>query len=353
MNLSETFDGSSLRFSFSYQLATHEVTPTSMKKFDCLAVDYVELPIEVTRETIIMSTMNGQSHEAAGQDPKLITNGLDDADILAFISSLIDQNSDLAKKFEQIDALMKLAEEQVQTARAEAEKIITEANQIAEKTSQEKVSTAQQKAQELIRAAEEQASRIISEAKQKARAVEWQARQILNAAKEKAEKETLLIRQEAQQLRLKTKPLSEVQPKVTAQADIEKSRLDSGDTKVKQALPPSGQEGEGKAENSELYDGTVELVILPPIAPERLLKLVRQLRRTRQISIMNLDVSLAKGVKIKLFLRTRIPLLKILEAIPEVEKVSGELKKANGAHNYPQTRDELSAKSILVQIKRR
>jgi cell division septum initiation protein DivIVA len=318
-----------------------------------LAADYVELPIEATGDTINMSTMNDQSNEAAGQEPKLITNGLDEADIIAFISSLIDQNSDLAKKFEQIDALMKLAEEQVETARAEAEKIITEAKQIAEKTSQEKLLIAQQQAQEIIKAAEEQASRISSEAKQKARAVEWQARQILNAAKEKAEKETLLIRQEAQQLQLKTKPLSEVQPKVTAQADIEKSRLDSGDTKVKQAIPPSGQEGKGKEENSELYDGTIELVIPPPVAPTRLLKLARQLRRTRQISILNLDVSLAKGARIRLFLRTRIPLLKILEAIPEVEKVTGELKKASGAHNHPQTRDKLSAKSILVQIKRR
>jgi cell division septum initiation protein DivIVA len=307
-----------------------------------LAVDYVELPIEATGDTINMSTMNGQSNEAAGQEPKLIINGLDEADILAFIRSLIDQNSDLAKKFEQIDALMKLAEEQVETARAEAEKIITEANQIAEKTSQEKLLIAQQQAQEIIKAAEEQASRIISEAKQKGRAVEWQARQILNAAKEKTE-----------QLLVKSESFSEDEPKETSEADPKKSHSNSSSMEVKQAIPPSGQEGEGKEENSELYDGTVELVIPPPVAPTRLLKLVRQLRRTRQISILNLDVSLAKGARIKLFLRTRIPLLKILEAIPEVEKVSGELKKANGAHNYPQTRDELSAKSILVQIKRR
>jgi len=287
-----------------------------------------------------MSTMNGQSNEAAGQEPKLIINGLDEADILAFIRSLIDQNSDLAKKFEQIDALMKLAEEQVETARAEAEKIITEANQIAEKTSQEKLLIAQQQAQEIIKAAEEQASRIISEAKQKGRAVEWQARQILNAAKEKAE-----------QLLVKSESFSEDEPKETSEADPKKSHSNLSSMEVKQAIPPSGQEGE--EENSELYDGTVELVIPPPVAPTRLLKLVRQLRRTRHISVLNLDVSLTKGARIKLFLRTRIPLLTILEAIPEVEKVSGELKKADGAHNYPQTRDELSAKNILVQIKRR
>jgi cell division septum initiation protein DivIVA len=296
--------------------------------------------------------MNSQSDDVPGQDPELITNGLDDADVLSFINSLIDQNSDLAGKLEQIDTLMKLAEEQARTARAEAERIIIEAKQMAEQSAQEKASIAQQKAQEIIRAAQEHASRIISEAKQKAEAAEWQARQILNAAKEKAEKEALLIRQEAQLLRLQSKPLAEIQPKETSEAKPEKSHSNSGDMEVKQALLPSGHECEDKEETPELYDGTVELVIPPPIAPTRLLKFGRQLRHTRQIRVVGLKGSLTQGIRIRLFLRNRIPLLKLLETIPEVEKVTGELKKANEAHNLAQTRDELSAKTILVRIKR-
>ena len=299
-----------------------------------------------------MTIINSQSNNVPGQDPELITNGLDDADILSFINSLIDQNSDLAGKLEQIDTLMKLAEEQTGTARAEAGRIIAEAKQMAEQSAQEKVSTARQKAQEIIRAAEEHASRIISEARQKAEAAELQARQILNAAKEKTEKEALLIRQEAQQLRLKTKPLSVGQPKETSEANPEKSHSNPEVMEVKQALLPSGHEGEEKEEISELYDGTVELVIPPPIAPTRLLKFGRQLRHTRQIRVVGLKGSLSQGIRIRLFLRTRIPLLKVLEAIPEVEKVSGELKKANEVHNPAQTRDELTAKSILVVLKR-
>ena len=298
-----------------------------------------------------MPMTNSRSNHVPGQDPELITNGLDDADILSFINSLIDQNSDLAGKLEQIDTLMKLAEEQSGTARAEAERIIAEAKQMAEQTAQEKASIAQQKAQEIIRAAEEQASRIISEARQKAEAAELQARQILNAAKEKTEKEALLIRQEAQQLRLKAKPLSVGQPKETSEANPEKSHSNPEVMEVKQALLPSGHECEDK-EETVLYDGTVELVLPPPIAPTRLLKFGRQLRHTRQIRVVGLNGSLTQGIRIRLFLRTRIPLLKVLEAIPEVEKVSGELKKADAAHNPAQTRDELNAKSILVVLKR-
>jgi cell division septum initiation protein DivIVA len=295
--------------------------------------------------------MNGQSNDVPGQDPELITNGLDDADMLSFINSLIDQNSGLASKLEQIDTLMKLAEEQAGTGRAEADRIITEAKQIAEQSAQEKVSTAQQKAQEIIRAAEEQANRIISEANQKAEAVKWQAQEILNAAKEKTEKEALIIRQEAQQLRLKGKPLSEGQLKETSQTDLMKSHSHSEGREVKQAIPPSGPEDGAKEETPGLYDGTVELVLPPPIAPARLLKFGRQLRHTRQIRVVGLNGSLTQGIRIRLFLRARIPLLKVLEAIPEVERVSGELKKADGAHYPAQTRDELNAKSILVRIK--
>jgi vacuolar-type H+-ATPase subunit H len=299
-----------------------------------------------------MSKMSGEASNTPRQDPELITNDLDQADVLLFISSLIDQNSDLASKLEQIDTLMKLAEEQAETARAEAERIITEAKQIAERRAQEKVLIAQQQAQEIIRAAEEQADRVISEAKQKAEAVKWQALGIINAAKEKAEKEALLIRQEAEQLRVKSEPLPEGELKETSEADPKKSHSNPGGIEVRQAVPLSGQEGKDKDKSSALYDGNVELVIPPPIAPDRLLKLGRQLRHTRQIRVLSLKGSLVQGIRIRLLLRTPVPLIEILEAIPEVDKVSGDLKKANETNNPPQTRDELSAKSILVRIKR-
>jgi vacuolar-type H+-ATPase subunit H len=296
--------------------------------------------------------MNDRSNDGPGQDFESIRNKLGDPDVLSFINSLIDQNSNLASKLGQIDALKKRAEEQVGIARAEVERIIEEAEQIAEKSAQEKLSVAQRQAQDILKAAEEQASRIISEAKQKAEAVEWQARQIINEAKKKAEKEALLPRQEAQQPRLNEMPLLEGKPRETSEANPKKPHSKSGGMEVKQATLPSSQEAGNKEKNTELYDGTVELVIPPPIAPTRLLKFGRQLRHTSQIRFIGLGGSLTQGIRIRLFLRNRIPLFKVLEAIPEVQEVSGELKKTNTAHNFSQTRDELSVKNILVRLKR-
>jgi cell division septum initiation protein DivIVA len=299
-----------------------------------------------------MSGMSGEANYSPRQDPKLITNDLDQADVFLFISSLIDQNSDLAGKLEQIDTLMKLAQEQAEMARAEAGRIIAEAKQIAERSAQEKVSIAQQQAQEIIKAAEEQADRIISEAKQKAEAVKWQARGIINAAKEKAEKEALLIRQEAEQLPVKSNPLLEGELKETSETGPRKSHSGSGIIEIRQAVPLPGQEGRDKEKSSALYDGNVELVLPPPVAPDRLLKLGRQLRHNRQIRVLSLKGSLLQGVRIKLFLRARIPLLNILKAIPDVEKVSAGLSKANETLHTRQINDELSSKNIVVVLKR-
>ena len=285
-----------------------------------MAADYVELSIGATGNTIIMSKMSGEASNTPRQDPELITNDLDQADVLLFISSLIDQNSNLAGKLEQIDTLMKLAEEQAETARAEAGRIIAEAKQKAERSAQEKVSIAQQQAQVIIKAAEEQARKIIAEARQKAEAA--------------------------------SKPLPEGQLKETSETGPRKSHSDSGSIEVRQAVPPSGQEGRDKDESSAFYDGNVELVLPPPIAPDRLLKLGRQLRHNRQIRVLSLKGSLLQGVRIKLFLRARIPLLNILKAIPEVEKVSGGLKKANETYHTRQISDEPSSKSIVVVLKR-
>ena len=79
-----------------------------------------------------MSTSKRQPDNIREQDPELTNNSLNDADTLSFINSLIDQNSELAFKLQQVDALKKLAEDQSETARAEAEKIISEAKQIIE-----------------------------------------------------------------------------------------------------------------------------------------------------------------------------------------------------------------------------
>jgi len=83
----------------------------------------------------------------------------------------------------------------------------------------------------------------------------------------------------------------------------------------------------------------VELTIPPPVGLDRMLQLHKNLRHIPQIEVMNLGVSRDKGITIRLFLDTPLPLLKVLGDFPEVEKASepslgdrdkGDIQKAAG-----------------------
>jgi len=187
-----------------------------------------------------MATIDGKVKGIWAQQFSIVKNGLDEAEVSAFIGRLIDQNNDLANKLEHLHSLTKLAaktvieaEEQAkgikietekkakarattiitraegeakakakrittkaeekarakagrittkaeEKARGEAERIIAEAQQRAEVSAQEKVSLAEQQAQNIIRAAEEKAEAIKTPAKE-------EANRIITEAKQKAE----------------------------------------------------------------------------------------------------------------------------------------------------------------------
>src|SRR4030042_2636610 len=100
-----------------------------------------------------MSTSMGRAKDPYEQNLSLFGNGLDESDVLLFINSLMEQNSELAGKLEQAESLIKLAlkgasdaAQQVESARAEADKIIDEAERIAECNAREKISSAEQQA---------------------------------------------------------------------------------------------------------------------------------------------------------------------------------------------------------------
>jgi DNA-binding response OmpR family regulator len=73
-----------------------------------------------------------------------------------------------------------------------------------------------------------------------------------------------------------------------------------------------------------LYDGTVELAILPPVSLQQIVRLHEQLRTFTEFKVLNLGGSADKGITIRLFVKTPIPLIKILGGFSEVVKASDE-----------------------------
>ncbi len=394
-----------------------------------------------------MVTTGGKVKEIWGQQFSIVKNGLHEAEVSAFIGRLIDQNNDLANKLGHLHSLTRLAEKTVveaeeqakginietkrkaearaitiitraeEKAKAVAERIIAEAQQRAEVSAQEKVAFAEQQAQGIIRAAEEkaeaiktpakeEANKIIAEAKQKSETVERQAQEmmgsaqkevgsakgvaeeeaqsILRAAIGKAEVEAQRIRQEAEQLLLRSKQLGEEEirekfervceellsnyeyaEEMTAISTEEETGAPSpsgpeaavclqADTVAEEMQPQLSldQEEGDKKESPTLYHGTVELAIPPPVALDRILKLHKHLARAPQIKVLDVKGSAGSGIRIKLLLRTHIPLLSFLEALPEVERVSDRLKEADKLYPPQDRREKPPLRRIVLTTKK-
>ena len=78
----------------------------------------------------------------------------------------------------------------------------------------------------------------------------------------------------------------------------------------------------------------------------------RRLAKTPQIKVLDVKGSAATGIRIKLLLRTDVPLLGILEALPEVERVSDGLKEADKMYPPQHRGDEPPVRRIVVTTKK-
>jgi F0F1-type ATP synthase membrane subunit b/b' len=336
-------------------------------------------------------------------------NGLD-GELMAFINSLIEQNAELARRLEHLDSLMDLAEKTVieagkeaqgikteaereanaraadivaraeekvkattqkiisetkDEAEAEAQRIKIEASQRAEESVQERLSLAEKRAREIMKAAEERGSQIIAE------------------AHKKAEQEALPIRKEAEQLLESSKKLEECQAgknpwdvpdelfwepvgaretKAISKEEEKPPEPPASDAAVsaqpdalaeKPAEQPSLSKEEGeKKETPVPYDDTVELALLPPIALDRMLKLHKHLKKNSRVKVLDLKGALDKGVRIKVLVQAHTPLLSMLAALPEVEKVSDELIEAEKISSSHRKGNEARPRTIAVTMKK-
>jgi len=291
---------------------------------------------------------------------------------------------DAGKKAEvaerQAREIVKAAEEKVEAIKVPAE---TEASRIVAEAEQ-KAEAAEQRAREAIKTAEEKVSSIET-------AAEKEASRIILEAKEKAEGEALLIRQEAEQLLIGSREIVESEisairekfrkaceglleeatalspgegvntPAPTTlgaststeadaeagKADAEAGKTDAEAEKASERLAVQVEEGDQK-ESPALYQGAVELEIMPPISLAGILQLHRHLASTPEIKTLYVKGTANKGIIIRLFLRSPAPLLDVLEALPEVGIASDKGKVTDRIKSALWKGSESSVRTILV-----
>ena len=181
---------------------------------------------------IIMQTTSDKLKEIWGQKFRLVKNGLDEAEVTSFISTLTRQKNELADRLEHLSALTKLAESTVveaekqaesikiqteeeakaqaasiiataeEQAKSEADKIIAESKQRAEEVAQTRVALAERQAEDTIKNAEAGTNNV-------RRVAEEEASRIVAEATETAKKEALLIAQQSNQLLMRSRKMAE------------------------------------------------------------------------------------------------------------------------------------------------
>ena len=287
-------------------------------------------------------------------------------------------------------------------ARKEIDRITSEGERKARQSAQEKIAAAEQQAQSMLTAAEEmaesikanaekKANKIVSEAKERAEdlvnaraaSAEKEAQSIFEEAKAKAEEEAHLIKQKSEQLLKRSKRISEGEIKEklkrvyqgllsslegideTIALPIEEGKESEpakpepivhakAERKTKESpkQPPPSEEKVAVKESPALYQGTVELVIPPPLGLDRMLQLHKHLRNIPNIEVLNLGVSADKSITIRVMLENPTPLRSILEDLPEVETVADAPQDAEMTTSTKKTGERTPVKRIIVTTKK-
>ena len=300
---------------------------------------------------------------------------------------------------QQAQEILKAAEDKAESIKTDADNeanmIITEAKQNAlavEQQAQSMLAAAVEKAESIKTNAEKKANRIISESKERAEdlvnarmaSAEKEAQSILEGAKAKAEEEAHLIKQKSEQLLKRSKRISEgeikeklkrvyqgllsgledieetiAMPTELGGRDLEPAKPEAvahakAERKTKESqkqIPPSEEKVEVK-EGPALYEGTVELVIPPPLGLDRMLQLHKHLRNIPNIEVLNLGVSADKSITIRVTLENPTPLRKILEELSEVETAVDLPQDAEMTMSTTKTGERTPVKRIIVTTKK-
>jgi hypothetical protein len=325
-----------------------------------------------------MKTMfgSGETKEISGHSFRIAKSGLDEAEVSSYVESLTKQNTELSDKLENLDSLTRFATKVMDEAESVAEGIkadaVTEGKARAASIIVEGEQTAATVSERIIAEANEnarcEAARLQQEADllraTKRREIAREMRErfetvcadflsgceggpeaesltavchetVEPAATEVAveetcpEVETYLsigqgedvdcqhvhdnIVEEVPEAEDQSLPVLEDAESVTANGPEEWAPEEGPDAEPESTPQPA---------ETSLYEGEVQLRIPPPVSLHGLMALHRQLKENPDIQVGDVTGSAEDGASLELHLPTRVPLLKLLESLHGVERVS-------------------------------
>jgi F0F1-type ATP synthase membrane subunit b/b' len=239
-----------------------------------------------------------------GKEFSIVNDGLAEAEVVAFVSELMQQQKHL-------QSLMELAQ-----------RTVVEADQLA--------TTTREKAKE---EAEAEASRIVSQAQAQA---EEMAQETHRSTLARAEEEAAALAQRIydrfvevlqEEMGKDMSKMAGPAPTAPAPPDWQAMPVDKetptnpqgNSTPVPELLPEVPQES-----SEEPIDSEADILVAPPIDLAQLTAFQRRLRQQSQIRLLQTVGSWNQGLAITVLIKQPLQLVETLQEMPEVEKVQGD-----------------------------
>ena len=278
--------------------------------------------------------------EFGGTEFRRVKNGLDEEQVVSFISELISQQDTAGQAQEHLLSLTKLAEKTVTEADKLAEEIKAEAKERAKDEANAIIARAEEQAQQII---EEKRAEIINIATEKAAAIEAEAEREAELLLENQEKK---IKHELSNFahQLYSHLLSELES-LKQQVIGLKEEFDNNE------LPhPAEETSTVTIEQDEKRDEFVELIqtedrestgepdweleILPPIDITKIMGVVTYLDSLPEVESTEI-IPETNSPSIIVFLREPINLIDVMRTLPEVAQVKEDMTDTAGANTKP------------------
>ncbi len=243
--------------------------------------------------------------ELWGHSFQRTSNGLDEEQVVSFVSEIISQRDKLIKRQEHIDLLNQLAE-----------RTVAAADDMANQVKEEALGQAKAEADDIISKVEEQAQQLIDEKRAVVIAVIEKCEEFL--AKPEGLRQQITASQPAGQTGPATIGAdSEVRPEITEGVPAEAlEQIQTGDqsgTSEPEKKAPVFVQNQEAAD----YEGEVALEILPPADKSKILEIVDYLKKLPEVALIEPVSSFDKPL-IVVFLREPTYLVEKLRALPHM-----------------------------------
>jgi len=322
------------------------------------------------------------SVELWGHTFKKVKSGLDENEVVSFVTGLVEQIDTLSKRQDHLAALAKLAERTVAEADSLAEQIRKEATEQAEKEAEAVMAKAEKQSQKLIEEkraeakalAEKEAESIRADARQQAeQLLEERAGNIqaeMNKVTEQIYRDFVAhldhLKQQATSFKtdfetVLSRPLleadSDAGDRVEGAQDSHPAGSQEEAQPVAEAEAVEAEVGTARFEAkptgdkpSPRYKEKVRLEMAPPVDVGKIMAIITYLENLPQVSTTEL-IPLADRPVIVVFLKEPMDLVKLLEKLPEVEEATQVAEVGEGAEDFAGTGSSESAgKKIQVRL---